>query len=217
MGLSAALARALKGAPSMNSRIVISLVVCALSSCGGEAQPSSSLPPEYGHECFNTSDCSDAPGTSCIYGYCVSSCAGGASCASGTRCLSALNFACLKVCDAQTTQCGSGMACQAIDDGSSASVCARGSAQSPIGGKCMNDGNCEGSSKCLITADIPDGVCTSLCTQNADCGAKGVCLAAESDGICFAKCTTPGAQSNCRTGFVCSPVRGRSYGACTSN
>lgn len=188
---------------------------------GGGTAAISKLPPEYGRACLKTADCGDIAGTTCISGYCANGCGNGEACTSGTQCLSTFDSACLKRCDPRGDQCDQGMTCQKVEG---VPVCVQSSSTkiqpSPIGGECVDDGDCEGSSTCLFAAgDIRKGVCTSTCTHTAECGPQAVCILSRTATIahCMAKCENIGEQSSCRAGFVCRALEGSPSGACMPN
>ncbi|MDX2012538.1 MAG: hypothetical protein SFW67_20235 [Myxococcaceae bacterium] len=80
-----------------------------------------------------------------------------------------------------------------------------------LGGACGNSNDCEGRYACLTSR--PGGLCTATCQSSAECG-SGECVDQQGTGVCFAKCSSPGTQSNCRAGYQCRALQGRSYGIC---
>lgn len=80
-----------------------------------------------------------------------------------------------------------------------------------LGGACTNSNECEGRYSCLTSR--PGGLCTATCRSSAECG-DGVCIDQQGTGVCFAKCSTPGGQSTCRSGYQCRGLQNQSYGYC---
>jgi hypothetical protein len=52
---------------------------------------------------------------------------------------------------------------------------------------------------CIPSTDIPNGMCTDLCTTA--CATGATCLKAPSaaTGTCYKSCTTPGSKTQCRS------------------
>ncbi len=76
----------------------------------------------------------------------------------------------------------------------------------PIGGRCMNDGHCAGSTICLDS--WPNGYCTQSCATTR-CPSGSMCVEFEDASVCLATCT-----ASCRPGYTCASFRGVSTQAC---
>jgi hypothetical protein len=92
-----------------------------------------------------------------------------------------------------------------------------GTTLQPIGGACTSASNCQAGLFCKQTttrgdATMPGGYCTKACSTSTDCGGGAGCIGGastalaffgESTGFCAGSCPSAGAQSTCRTGYLC--------------
>ena len=83
--------------------------------------------------------------------------------------------------------------------------CARGLRDSPYGGRCRCDQDCEALASCSPEADdgVPGGYCFRFCSRDSDCSnARYSCLLIEpGKGACQEKCQR---TSDCPTGRYCN-------------
>ena len=81
----------------------------------------------------------------------------------------------------------------------------------PIGGRCVDDGDCQGSAIC---ADVwPNGYCTQLCgtSSRGACPSSSTCVStSDTNAFCMSNCTT---DSTCRPGYECAKLKSGG-GAC---
>jgi hypothetical protein len=87
-----------------------------------------------------------------------------------------------------------------------------------IGGECASDSACGQNRFCSTRA--PGGTCSGACTSESQCGTNGTCVnltGTSSSAFCYAKCSSPGSQSNCRAGYRCEALQGVSFGFCIMN
>lgn len=66
----------------------------------------------------------------------------------------------------------------------------------PIGGRCSNDGECQGSSVC--NENWPNGYCMQYCAGSS-CP-SGICTRLTDATVCLASCRS---SSDCRPGYEC--------------
>ena len=75
-----------------------------------------------------------------------------------------------------------------------------------IGGRCNDEFDCVTGAYCLRRATFPDGMCTTVCDDDADCRGESACIEVES-GACALTCSEDG---DCgREGYRCLPVTRR--------
>lgn len=208
---------------------------CGADDGGGSSGPSSGGPmgalgtaglgAAYGHLCSADADCRDVAGTVCVSlgsagGMCLKPVAPGGICPTGTVAERGTLGACLRDC-ANGASCASGTECRPLGATgglpASTQVCGPPlprTALSPIGGACLNDGQCAGSARCAT--NLPGGYCSMPCASDATvCGTSAVCVRTSStDAFCFARCAAPGTQSSCRMGYSCKALEGKTFGAC---
>lgn len=207
-----------------------SLGVCVLAAGASTAPASSNTPAtstkalaaNYSHACTVTSDCADVPGTVCHRGTCLSSCQGQSECAAGSYCgVGVREPYCFKACQGS---CNSpDLGCYAVATAAAGfpagtSLCGRtavSDTSSPIGGDCNDSGDCAGSARCMEISSRPNFCSHSCSADPASCGDGSACVGTTAtDAFCFARCSQPGTQSTCRSGFSCRALEGRTYGAC---
>ena len=178
-----------------------------------------------GRYCTTQSDCDLASttllcsgATSSTPGICTKPCDTSASCSSSDNpAVCGKNSAgqgfCFQSCTGDT--CIGGLVCRN-------NLCLPASAAAPTlptpsfgqtGGACTADRDCPGGF-CGTTS--PGGSCSAGCTSDSQCGQNGVCVTLVSGrpSFCFAKCSTPDTKSNCRSQYLCRPLRDVSYGFC---
>jgi hypothetical protein len=111
-------------------------------------------------------------------------------------------------CGACGRICPSGQSC-------AAGVCQSGDLREP-GRACTRSSDCPGSGGACLPEQNgwPGGFCSYICAQDEDCGAMAVCLgpvSAPSTYFCRRSCLNNG---DCRAGYQCNPVPGRSDRYC---
>jgi hypothetical protein len=96
---------------------------------------------------------------------------------------------------------GLGAACSSSSSGGNGST-----AQALVGSPCTKDSDCGAAPFFCHLGDHPGGYCMRDCNiahGDADCPSEAICQFDGTTGECHAKC---GAQSDCRSGYECSPA-----------
>ncbi len=156
--------------------------VCASGTCGAP-------PPCDATTC--PMGCCTAQGM-CAMGTSNNNCgAGGNSCSAcglGTRCQNAT--------------------CVAFDGGFVGSPCT-GNTDCSAGELCIPENSFAGAS------GFPGGYCLTQCAADGGCPGASLCTQQNtgfgSQNVCMADCAAPGAQSTCRSGYVCTPSGSAGY------
>lgn len=179
-----------------------------------------------GTSCVSNSTCGTDRDLECIIptgasvGICTKSCTSEAQCG-GAACAQGGNVAiCIARCGANGT-CEIGLSCRnglCIPQSGGSNNNSPGSSAYPtpgfgaLGGSCSDSNDCEGRYACLTSR--PGGLCTGTCQSDSECG-SGACVDQQNGvKVCLARCSTPGSQSNCRSGYQCRALSGSSSGYC---
>lgn len=85
--------------------------------------------------------------------------------------------------------------------------------RSPMFGPCTARAQCSNMNPtCVTVADgHPGGLCTRTCVDDADCGDTGICWRVGAADVCIPTCRT---VADCRDGYQCQGITGRTDRAC---
>jgi hypothetical protein len=164
-------------------------------------------------------------------GYCTRKCMTDPDCPSTALCLGPqpgygeADSVCWARCTSPT-ECRTGYDCHAVGGGDSACWLSplpafdAGPPADKIGQACGTDGTCRNPPEdgvCLTdkfsdggSSAFIGGYCSAPCDDSSHCSVDGgaVCIALGNFGACVQSCTTPlQGQGNCRTDYVCRPLR----------
>lgn len=171
------------------SRILVLAVLVSLSACGGAGR------------CNSSSECPAGAACDSNLGVCV---------VGGSSNLAAADAGSARMPSNYAHACQTTSNCGDVPG----TTCEYGMCVSKCDG--MTQSQCVSGTVCLGTSAAGKGFCGRPCDTDGECS-TGVCHLFGFDAdtaACFAQCSTPGAQSSCRTGFTCVALTGRSFGAC---
>jgi hypothetical protein len=85
--------------------------------------------------------------------------------------------------------------------------------RNPMFGECASRAQCQGMNPTCVTVldGYPRGLCTRTCVDDADCGDTGICWTVGSNRVCLPTCRT---VADCRDGYQCQGITGRTERAC---